>query len=38
MVVYRFVNPPFFKGQTLTRDTPVLVPEPDAQDIALTHF
>ena len=27
MVIYRFVSPPFFKGQTLNRDTPVLVPE-----------
>ena len=28
MVIYRFVNPAFFKGQTLDRDTPVLVPDP----------
>lgn len=27
MIVYRMVNPPFFKGETLDRDTPVLVPE-----------
>ena len=27
MVIYRFVSPAFFKGQTLNRDTPVLVPE-----------
>jgi amino acid transporter len=29
MIVYRFVNPPFFKGETLNKDTPVLVPETD---------
>lgn len=38
MMVYRFVNPPFFKGQTLNRDTPVLVPEPDAEHLSMTHF
>jgi amino acid transporter len=29
MVIYRFVNPPFFKGETLNKDTPILVPETD---------
>jgi amino acid transporter len=29
MLVYRFISPPFFKGQTLTQDTPVLVEESD---------
>ena len=29
MVVYRFINPPFFKGETLNKDTPVLVEETD---------
>ena len=38
MIIYRFVNPPFFKGQTLTRDTPVLAPEPDAAEVSMTHF
>ncbi len=38
MMIYRFVNPPFFKGETLTRDTPVLVPEPDAEHLSMTHF
>jgi hypothetical protein len=27
MLVYRVVSPPFFKGETLNRDTPILVPE-----------
>ena len=27
MFVYRVVSPPFFKGETLNRDTPILVPE-----------
>jgi hypothetical protein len=29
MIVYRFINPPFFKGETLNKDTPVLVEETD---------
>jgi amino acid transporter len=29
MFVYRFINPPFFKGETLNKDTPVLVEETD---------
>ena len=29
MFVYRFVAPPFFKGETLNKDTPILVPETD---------
>jgi amino acid transporter len=29
MFVYRFINPPFFKGVTLNKDTPVLVEETD---------
>ena len=29
MVIYRFVNPAFFRGETLNRDTPVLVPETE---------
>jgi amino acid transporter len=33
MVIYRFVSPAFFKGQTLNRETPVMVPEPDAAHI-----
>ena len=27
MFVYRVINPPFFKGEMLNKDTPVLVPE-----------
>ena len=27
MFIYRAVNPPFFKGETLNKDTPILVPE-----------
>jgi amino acid transporter len=27
MIVYRFVSPAFFKGKTLNKDTPILVPE-----------
>jgi hypothetical protein len=27
MVVYRVVSPPFFKGETLNKDTPILVPD-----------
>jgi amino acid transporter len=30
MIIYRFVNPPFFKGETLNKDTPVLVQDPDS--------
>jgi amino acid transporter len=30
MFVYRFINPPFFKGQTLNKDTPILVQDPDS--------
>jgi amino acid transporter len=29
MVIYRFVSPAFFKGETLNKDTPVLVENPD---------
>ena len=29
MVIYRIVAPPFFKGETLDRETPVLVPESE---------
>ena len=29
MFIYRFINPPFFKGETLNKDTPILVPETD---------
>jgi amino acid transporter len=29
MFVYRFVSPPYFKGETLNKDTPVLVEETD---------
>lgn len=29
MFVYRAINPPFFKGETLGKDTPILVPETD---------
>ncbi len=29
MLVYRYINPPFFKGQTLNEETPVLVEETD---------
>jgi amino acid transporter len=29
MTVYRFIAPPFFRGETLHRDTPTLVPDPD---------
>lgn len=28
MVIYRVVSPPFFRGETLDRSTPVLAPEP----------
>jgi amino acid transporter len=27
MFIYRFVAPPFFRGETLNKDTPILVPE-----------
>jgi hypothetical protein len=27
MIVYRFVSPAFFKGETLNKETPILVPE-----------
>jgi hypothetical protein len=27
MFIYRAVNPAFFKGETLNKDTPILVPE-----------
>jgi amino acid transporter len=33
MEVYRHVNPPFFKGVTLNKDTPILVPELDSADL-----
>ena len=26
MFIYRAVNPPFFRGETLNKDTPILVP------------
>ena len=29
MFIYRVVSPPFFKGETLNKDTPVLVQETD---------
>ena len=29
MLVYRFVSPAFFRGETLNKDTPILVPETD---------
>jgi amino acid transporter len=29
MLIYRVVAPPFFKGETLNRDTPTLVPDVD---------
>jgi hypothetical protein len=29
MIVYRFVSPAFFKGETLNKETPILVPETD---------
>jgi amino acid transporter len=29
MFVYRFINPPYFKGETLNKDTPILVEETD---------
>jgi amino acid transporter len=29
MFVYRYINPPFFKGETLNKDTPILVEETD---------
>jgi amino acid transporter len=27
MFIYRFINPPFFRGETLNKDTPILVPD-----------
>jgi amino acid transporter len=30
MFIYRFVNPTFFQGATLNKDTPVLVPDDDS--------
>ena len=27
MFIYRFIAPPFFRGETLNKDTPILVPE-----------
>ena len=36
MEVYRHINPPFFKGATLNRDTPILVPEVDPAALAAT--
>jgi hypothetical protein len=29
MFVYRFISPPFFKGETLNKNTPILVEETD---------
>ena len=34
LVIWRFVRPAFFKKQTLTRNTPMLVPEPGAGEAA----
>ncbi len=34
MEIYRFVNPPFFKGVTLNRNTPIVVPEVDNRELA----
>ncbi len=36
MEIYRHVNPPFFKGRTLNKDTPILVPELDPAALAAT--
>jgi amino acid transporter len=30
MFIYRAVNPPFFRGETLNKDTPILVQDPDS--------
>jgi amino acid transporter len=34
MEVYRHINPPFFQGRTLNKDTPILVPELDPAALA----
>jgi hypothetical protein len=36
MVIYEWIAPDFFKGRTLTKDTPVLVPELDPADLKAT--
>jgi amino acid transporter len=36
MEVYRHINPPFFRGETLNKDTPILVPDLDPAALAQT--
>jgi amino acid transporter len=37
MVIYRFVNPPFFKGETLNKETPIMVMDPGVSAIPPTQ-
>jgi amino acid transporter len=34
MEIYRHISPAFFRGETLNRDTPILVPELDNRELA----
>jgi amino acid transporter len=38
MLIYRFVNPPFFKGRTLNKDTPILVPEDEVGPVKIAQI